>query len=340
MAAVVVQPPVHLFQFQGLVKPFQQAQLRRRPVLNPNVRILIFDVCPKPFSDERRAVVRHQKWRLPQRPVQSLGFLASQAQRVDRFDCTIAVGQVTGQQVTRVIIDRRHRIPPAKARNMQVRHVHLPQVVGPLRQQLVKLQRLMQLRLSDPSLLLQQAVLPPSPDRHPCRRPPRAGGGTSRQSAGSRTKDSPSPSSPPSQRGAVRSPSAEVLVADAGLPARASDTNSTPECPRPSKPSSIARRSLQPLRCISWRNSTLKAGRPKKQYVRPPTSFPMTTSSLFDCGIGEKTINHNASMFNFQVGDVALEYSLNRIPVAVSRRLSRIHYTRVMIRLRRNASQE
>ena len=142
---MVVQPPVHFFGLQGRVEPLQQAQLLRRPILDPHVAELILDECREPPRNERRPIVGHQKRSLHEWPVNPLRFLPRQLQGVGRLGRAVARREMAGEQVPRVVIDHGHRVPPTVARNVNVRYVHLPQVVGALGQKLEQFGRLVDL---------------------------------------------------------------------------------------------------------------------------------------------------------------------------------------------------
>jgi len=71
MRGMIIHPPVDLLLLQRPVKPLQQSQLGRRPVLDPDVTIAAPGVLTEAAGDERGAVVRHHDGRLFQRPVDS-----------------------------------------------------------------------------------------------------------------------------------------------------------------------------------------------------------------------------------------------------------------------------
>ena len=69
-------------RFSGFVKPLQQPQLLRRPVLNSHMAVRLADELREPPSDERRSIVSHQKRPFRQWSADPLRFLACQLQRV------------------------------------------------------------------------------------------------------------------------------------------------------------------------------------------------------------------------------------------------------------------
>ena len=51
VSRIVVQTPVDLFGLERPIKPFQQTQLRRCAVLNPNVGEEAVDIVPEALGD-------------------------------------------------------------------------------------------------------------------------------------------------------------------------------------------------------------------------------------------------------------------------------------------------
>ena len=104
-------------------------------------------------GEEARAVVGHQEQYFRERPVQPLGFGTRCIERCGDLAGAVAGRKVTGQQIARVIVDHRHRVPPAVAGNVQVGHVGLPQLVRSRRQELKEPRRLVDRRLAHSGLL-------------------------------------------------------------------------------------------------------------------------------------------------------------------------------------------
>jgi hypothetical protein len=87
--------------------------------------------------------------------VEALGLGAGGIERRGCILHTAARREVAGQQVARVVVDDRDRIPLPVPRDMQVGHIRLPQLVRVGRQQLEQARRLVECRLAQPRLLQQ-----------------------------------------------------------------------------------------------------------------------------------------------------------------------------------------
>jgi len=111
-----------------------------------HVRVQILDVPVELFGNERWTIIRHQKRYRLQRAANFFSFPPGPIQDLGGFQSTIRVREMKSQQVPRVVVDHRDRIPPAIAGDMDIGDVHLPQAVRPLGQQIVQLSSLVKLR--------------------------------------------------------------------------------------------------------------------------------------------------------------------------------------------------
>ncbi len=193
VAGIVVHPPVDLFLLEHLVESLQQSELLRGPVADADMTVTsVGDVLAEAVGQEAGAVVGNQERRLGERPMHALRFCAGEIDAGGDIGSGVAGGEMAGQQVARVVVDDGDRVPPAVAGDVDVGDVHLPQVVGPLRQQLEQLGRLVQFwgarrRSMQQTALLHDPVddlvgraddgLPPADDGDALVAPPWAGDG-------------------------------------------------------------------------------------------------------------------------------------------------------------------
>src|SRR5271166_383001 len=153
LGGTAVELPVHLFGFERLVKSLQEPELRRRAVLDAHVRVLPGNVRLEVPRQKARAIVGHQKRHLRQWPVQPLGLGTGRIERDSDLARALARREVTGQKISGVVVNHRHRVPPAVTGNVQVRHVSLPQLVRPRRQEFKQPRRLINRNIPHPRLL-------------------------------------------------------------------------------------------------------------------------------------------------------------------------------------------
>ena len=100
------------------MKALEQAKLRRGAVLDAHMGVIALDVALEVPRNKARAVVGDQKRHLRQWPVQALGLSPGPIHSSRDVLGAIARREVARQQVARVVVDDRHRVPPAMPRNV------------------------------------------------------------------------------------------------------------------------------------------------------------------------------------------------------------------------------
>ncbi len=91
--------------------------------------------------------------------MQPLGFGAGAIEGGGDLRRAVAGREVTGKQVTRVVVDDGDRVPPPVSRDVQISDIGLPQLVRLGGQQLEQTRRLIQCRFAYPALLQQPGGL-------------------------------------------------------------------------------------------------------------------------------------------------------------------------------------
>ena len=140
-------------------KPLEQPELGRRAVGDAHMRIVAVDVAAKCSGEKARPVVGDQERGLGQRPVQAFGLGPRHIEGRVHIAGAGARREVAREQVARVVVDDRDRVPPPVSGDVQIGHVGLPQLVRGTGQQLEQPRRLVELGLTYPALLQQSRRL-------------------------------------------------------------------------------------------------------------------------------------------------------------------------------------